>query len=199
MKQCSGRFVIRMPGSLHLRLKEEAMHAAQSLNQWCVARLKAREQASAWSGAQDGPISSPFLEKIVQRWGEDLDGLVLFGSAARGDATEDSDIDMLLIMTRRVKIARTLYGDWEEFCRQHAGTQDPCRVSPHFVALPASVPEAGGLWYETALDGIVLWQRDEGVSRFLRSVRVAMAEGSIRRRVVHGSPYWVKKFEKIDA
>jgi hypothetical protein len=33
-------------------------------------------------------------------------------------------------------------------------------VSPHFVHAPKSVSAAGSIWYETALDGIVFFERD---------------------------------------
>ena len=197
MKQLSGKFVIRMPAALHARLKDEARRTGQSLNQLCIAKLQAREPSIAGFGTatvQTGIISPDFLDKIIQQWQEDLVGVVLFGSAARGDATEDSDIDLLLVMRPQVKILRSLYRVWEQFCRERAGAQDLSSISPHFVSLPGSVREAGGLWYEAAIDGIGLWERDRQVSRFLGSVREAMGQGKIQRRMLHGSPYWVKDF-----
>ncbi len=202
MKQCSGKFVIRMPAGLHGRLKQEALRTGKSLNQFCVAKLLRNDALpgrSAAATAQSNLISPDFLDKTVQWWQGDLVGLLLFGSAARGDATDGSDIDLLLIMRPGVKITRDLYRRWEEFCRQYAGTPDQGEISPHFVKLPASVQEAGGLWYEVALDGIVLRECDHQISRFLGSVREAMGQGRIRRRVVHGSPYWIKEFKESDA
>jgi hypothetical protein len=139
-------------------------------------------------------IIPEFLSAIVQRWPDVLVGLILFGSAARGDATEDSDIDLLLVMKPEVNIARGLYRLWDFFCNEPIASRDYPRISPHFVHLPGSVRDAGGLWYEIAIDGIVLWESDPGVSRFLRSVREAMGQGKIRRRTVHGSPYWIKEY-----
>ncbi len=197
MKQPSGRFVIRMPGTLHAWLKQEAVRTGQSLNQVCIARLHANASPIADFGTKSATkdmLLPDFLEAVARRWRNELIGLILFGSAARGDATEDSDIDLLLVMKPEAKIARNLYRLWEEFCHEHCGAQDCGKISPHFVSLPGSVREAGGLWYETAIDGIVLWENDGKVSRFLRSVRAAMGQGKIRRRMVHGSPYWVKEF-----
>jgi hypothetical protein len=202
MKQPSGKFVIRMSGALHGRLKNEAMQTGQSLNQLCVAKLQEDGQHCASPGdaaAQASLIPTDFLDKIVRRWHGDIVGLILFGSAARGDATEDSDIDLLLVMRPEVKIARGLYRLWDEFCREHTGAQDYGGISPHFVSLPGSVREAGGLWYEAALDGIALWELDRQVSRFLGSVREAMGQGKIQRRMLHGSPYWIKEFKESDA
>ncbi len=197
MKPLSGKFVIRMPAALHYQLKEEARRSGKSLNQLCVAKLKANEQPFAGFGQamdQAVMISDSVTGEIVRRWHGDLVGLILFGSAARGDATDDSDIDLLLVVKPEVKIERGLYRLWDEFSRECASASDCGRISPHFVSLPVSVREAGGLWYEVALDGIVLWERDRRVSRFLASVREALGQGKILRRMLHGSPYWIKEF-----
>ncbi len=195
MKPASGKFVIRMPGALHGRLREEARRTGQSLNQLCVARLQAGEPSAAAVGRTivAGTLAAEFLARILRRWRGDLVGVVLFGSTARGDATEDSDLDLLLVMKPEIGITRDLYRQWEEFCLECPQAQVG-GVSPHFVSLPGSVRQAGGLWYETAIDGVILWEQNRLVSRFLGSVREAMGHGRIQRRILHGSPYWVKHF-----
>lgn len=178
------------------------MRTGQSLNQLCVAKLQASGRSCDGSGAapaRAGLLPADFVDRIVRRWPGNIAGLILFGSAARGDATEDSDIDLLLVMNPDIRIARDLYQLWDEFCREGSDAQDSDRISPHFVGLPGSVREAGGLWYEVALDGIILWECDHQVSRFLGFVRAAMGQGKIRRRFLHGSPYWIKDFKESDA
>ena len=177
------------------------MRSGQSLNQLCVAKLEAGGQSSLGlsdASADAGLFPRGLVDEITRRWHGDLVGLVVFGSAARGDATEDSDIDLLLVMKPEVRIARALYELWDRFSRE-CDIQVSDRISPHCVNLPGSVLMAGGLWFEVALDGITLWERDRRVSRFLRSVREAMAQGKIRRRMLHGSPYWIKEIEENDA
>jgi len=197
MNQPSGKFVIRMPAALHAQLRDEAMRTGQSLNRLCVGKLGANVPSSGdIRQACQSPISVDFLERVIRHWQGELVGLVLFGSSARGDATADSDIDLMLVMRPRVKIARDLYRRWDEFCR---GEQCPGRISPHFVTLPGSVREAGGLWYEVALDGIPLWEIDRQVSRFLGCIRETMGHGKIQRRMLHGSPYWIRAFKENDA
>ncbi len=194
MKPCSGRFVVRLPEVLHAELRDEAVRTGKSLNQVCIERLQGRVAGRHDAGARVAPAGSPAPEvvrEIVRQWSGKLAGLVLFGSAARGDETGESDIDVLLVMKPEVKITRALYLPWDEFCERQ--TQDLGRVSPHFVALPGDVRDAGGLWYEAAIEGIVLWEEEGRVSGFIRSVRRAMAEGRIRRRTLHGSPYWIKE------
>ncbi len=191
-----------MPKALHGRLREEAMRTGQSLNQLCVAKLSTGGESLAGPTAVTayaGILPSDFLDEVVRRWLGELSGLILFGSSARGDATEDSDTDLLLVMRPGMKIERGLYRLWDEFRLEDSGVEDTGKISPHFVLLPESVRAAGGLWYEAALDGIVLWEIDSQVSRFLGSVREAMGQGKIRRRMLHGSPYWIKEDQESDA
>jgi len=201
MKEPSGRFVIRMSGALHGRLRDEAMRTGQSLNQLCVSKLQAGGGPCTVPGeamAHASLIPAGFLDKTVRRWHGDLLGVILFGSAARGDATGHSDIDLLLVLRPDKPVTRDLYRFWDDFCRECGGTQDLSRISPHFASLPGSVREAGGLWYEVALDGTPMWEQDHLVSRFLGSVRECMSRGKIRRRMLHGSPYWVRAFNQAD-
>jgi hypothetical protein len=202
MNPASGKFVIRMPAMLHRRLREEAARSRQSLNQLCVMKLQTHVGvlgAPGNSQIQQGIVSGGLMAEIVGRWEPELIGLVLFGSTARGEATESSDVDLLLVMMPEVPITRACYRVWDEFCREHSGAWDLERISAHFVQLPNLVRDAGGLWYEASLDGIVLWDRGRQVTRFLGSVREAMGQGKIRRRMLHGSPYWIKNFEESDA
>lgn len=43
-------------------------------------------------------ISEVFIEKIKNRYGERLSKVVLYGSYARGDQHEESDIDFMIIL-----------------------------------------------------------------------------------------------------
>jgi predicted nucleotidyltransferase len=131
-------------------------------------------------------IASFDVSTVLAQWESELEGLVLFGSASRGDLWETSDIDLLLVVRDGIEITRDLYRKWE------AASVWNERVSPQFVALPETEETAGGVWLEAAIDGIVLWDRDLRVSRLLGQLRRAMAEGRLIRRYAHGQPYWVR-------
>jgi hypothetical protein len=200
MKRPSGKFVIRMPAALHGRLKEEAVRTGRSLNQVCLARLQSENRCLPGTAIHAcSPILPDFLERIKGFWRQQLAGLILFGSAARGDATEGSDIDLLLVMRTEIKITRGLYSAWDELCREYQGAQPIGRVEPQFVRLPESPEDAGGLWFEAAIEGTVLWEDDGLLSPFLQSLRRVMAHGRIRRRVLNGSPYWIRESGESDA
>jgi hypothetical protein len=120
-----------------------------------------------------------------------LEGIVLFGSKARGDAWDSSDTDLLLCLARGAELNRTLYSRWDEIV-DRSGGEIPESVSPHFAILPESAELAGSLWFEVATDGIVLWDRRMAVSKFLGAVRRYLLEGHVARKTTYGVPYWVR-------
>ena len=177
----SGRFVLRIDPELHARLRDEAEAAGVSLNELCARKLS---------------VSLPLLplpaaaavERALGQLGAALIGVVAFGSWARGEATEASDIDLLLVVRPDVPLVRALYAPWDADPLQW----DARPVEPHLVRLPETGARASGLWAEAALDGIVLYERDLAVSRWLVEVRRRVLTGELQRRETHGHPYWVE-------
>lgn len=182
-KILSGRFVLRLPVKLHAALRRRAEAEGLSLNRLCVLALSAYVQPAA--PAAGAPLEPPWLAWLRQELHEDLLGAVLFGSEARGEARRDSDIDLLLIVDSKLPLTRGLYALWDE--RSPGG-----RHSPHFVHLPPAAAAAGSIWLEASVDGILLYDRDGRVSRFLGLLRRAIASGRLKRKTAYGHPYWVK-------
>ena len=196
MKSPLATLILRIPPSLHRQLKQDARAADTSLNKHCRALLNRKPKGV---GAGDVPVfltlaagsacgSAPLQDlvaRVIETWGNDIEGLVLFGSLARGRQTANSDIDLLVVLNRSVVLDRDLYSRWQ--LRKFEGRE----VAPLFVHLPGKGGRIGGLWFEVALDGIVLFDRDLHLSRFLAHVRSLVAEGRVRRMVTHGHPYWV--------
>lgn len=42
-------------------------------------------------------LAHEFAEKVLEKYGERIDTIILFGSTARGEAREESDIDILVV------------------------------------------------------------------------------------------------------
>jgi len=123
--------------------------------------------------------------RALETLGDEIQGLVLFGSFARGRETANSDIDLLVVVTGSVPLDRDVYSRWQ------LGKCSGREVAPLFVHIPAEGERIGGLWFEAAFDGIVLFDRDLRLSRFLSQVRNLVASGRVRRMMTHGHPYWV--------
>jgi len=186
MKAPSGRFVLRIPPELHRSLAELARQRDKSLNGLCKELLEesVRTSGVALKSAEWEPVIA-FLRK---RFGGLFLGLVLFGSASRQDAGEPSDVDLLVVVAPEVPLTRDLYRDWDKQ-RFLAGGRP---VNPHFVH-PPDPGTAGGIWFEAALDGIVISDEADAVNAILRRLRQAIASGQLRRHLVHGHPYWIRE------
>ena len=199
MREPSGRFVLRVPPELHRRLRERASREACSLNALCVRLLDAalgategdRRQARA-AAASDLPVPSALVLAVEEAWRESLVGLAAFGSTVRGEAAHGSDVDLLIVLERGSPIERGLYERWSVLVGK-LRTPEADRVSPQFVALPASPEAAGGLWLEAAREARVLLDRQGRLTGFLTSLRDLMMSGAVARRTAHGQPYWVRR------
>ncbi len=175
----SGRFVLRLPPALHASLRGAAEHAGLSLNEYCVRTLAAPGPDPTGPGAA-------VAARAIEAFGPALVGVVLYGSWTRGEATDTSDIDVLVVLEPTRRVTRATYLEWDRDPLEHEGHP----VEVHIVSLPPVEREPGTLWLEAALDGVAVFDRDRRVSRLLSQVRRDIAAGTITRRHAHGQPYW---------
>lgn len=178
----SGRFLLRVSPGLHGALRRSAEEAGLSLNEYCARKLAAPGERVLGPGQE-------VVARAADQFGESLIAVVVFGSWARGEATEASDVDLLVVVDREVPIVRGLYRAWDEM--QPALTWEGRRLEVHFVHPPEGGQAPTGLWAEAAIDGLVLFERGLRLSRSLMAVRRQVASGAVQRRRVHGQPYWV--------
>lgn len=179
----SGRFIVRVDPELHASLRDAARAAGTSLNRHCVRKLSAPpptldEEAVAMVRRARGILEDSLL------------GIVAFGSWMRGDESPSSDLDVLLVADDGLAITRDLYRRWEA---------DPPLswhghpVSPHFAHMRSGCDPVSGFWAEVALDGLVVFDPEWVVSRYLVTLRRRISDGEIERRVAGGRAYWVRE------
>lgn len=193
MKRLSGKFVVRMSEELHRSLRERARSEGVSLNELCIRRLREKTQRESSSSQ----ISPEITESLISFFKDKLIGILLFGSAARGEQTSASDIDLLLVLSPSTPLNRNLYSEWDRFAAT-LSSKFGKKISPQFTHLPKNYDTAGSIWYEAAIDGIILWEKERAhISSFITKVRKAMAEGKITRKESHGHPYWIKHSEEL--
>ncbi len=177
----SGRFLLRLDPRLHAALRAAADAAGLSLNEYCARRLST-------PGAVVEGAATAVLARAVEVAAGALVGVVVFGSWARAEAGVSSDVDVLVVVEEALPLERRLYEQWDAA----PVAVDSRPVEPHFVHLPEPGARASGLWAEAALDGLVLFEREFAVSRWLAEVRRRIASGQLRRGWTHGQSYWVE-------
>ena len=180
--QPSGRFLLRIEPGLHATLRQAARALDLSLNDYCSRKL------AAPLGSVTLPGAAAVVERAAAVAGGSLLGVVGFGSWAREQLHDHSDVDVLVVVEPTERLSRTLYRRWDA----RPVVWDDRAVEPHFVHLPSVGDNATGLWAEVALDGVVLFERHLEVSRLLAHVRRDIVSGRLVRRIVHGQPYWTE-------
>ena len=191
MKSYSGKFIVRLPETLHKKLVQRAMEHHISLNQTCIELLQVGFGPSTSSKKNDlHVLLEPELEKLKKKFGKKWMGVVLFGSRVQGTARENSDLDVMIILDKTVPLRRNLYRWWDE------NMQFPPKageVNPHFVHFPDSAAKAGSLWLEVALHHDIVWEQGETVSSFFENLLSEIKAGKWTRLFSNGHPYWRKE------
>lgn len=183
MVKCSGKFVLRIPTDLHAELKKIAQTEGLSLNQICQEILSERIK-----NLKQGHMKErlhELTEKAAEFWSGHLVGVILFGSLARGNTYESSDVDLLLVM-QDIPVTRRLYTQWDESLDDNTTPQ----VNPHFVNLPQRAASIGSLWLEVMREGIVLWEKDRKVSNFMARLKKNFSANKFTSSKAHGHNYW---------
>ncbi len=188
----SGRFVLRLPSSLHGQLAREAERRGLSMNRLCGDLLQnALEKGGETEGRRFAALS-PLVTTLKKHFKGDLLGVLVFGSQVTGRSSDSSDIDLLIVLSDRCPLTRALYRWWDD----HVSLPSGPVVNPQFVHLPAETERAGGLWLEVASASKILWEDGGRVSKAIHALRNLIAQDRFRRCWSNGLPYWVKISEE---
>jgi hypothetical protein len=127
-------------------------------------------------------------EKLAAALGENLFGVVLYGSYARGEAGEWSDVDLLVI-------ARGLPEQWYERNLHLHQILKKIPDAPDFSILGKTPEEFEqhfpSLYLDIGLDGIVLFDRNNYTAHKLARIREIIKQaGLARRRLSKGNMFW---------
>ncbi len=192
----SGKFVLRIPSEFHRELSLLADQSGASLNQFCFEKIKtALTVHPESSGVSESPSFQKVIVEELFNAGIPLIGVVLFGSAAREEVRDSSDIDLLLVVEKTIVLSRELYRLWDSCLSKLDLKLNPeltSKLSPQFVHLPGTPLEAGSLWFESAIEGLILSDTEFRIAKFLSQIRVAILQGKIKRDSTHGHHYWIK-------
>lgn len=142
------------------------------------------------------PGLSQAVERLHAALGGNLAGVVLYGSHARGEARDDSDLDLLVI-------ARGLPARWYERSAYLNGLLSDIRHASPF-SLMGRTPEElerhfPSLYLDIGLDGVVLYDRDGYTARKLHRIREIIHEAGLVREREHGEMKWVWKTPPVRA
>lgn len=188
------KFLLRLPPELFGALEAEAKRSKLSLNSFLISKLERSSQLKTTDADRLAELITKF--SVFKQSPNLLIGIILFGSVARGEATERSDIDVLIVVDSSMKLNRALYRIWDQEMNSPQWNGYP--LSPHFVHPPDfnDLSSVGSLWLEAALEGIILFDERRTISQILRTLRMYCLSGQFKRHMSHGVPYWSSYAEK---
>ena len=100
------------------------------------------------------PLRNEIRPRLEAAFHDRLRGVLLFGSEARGEAGEDSDVDLLVLLDGPVQLGRDLETIVEALYPLQMKLDRPI----HALPVPTEIFEAGeyGLYREVKRDGVAL-------------------------------------------
>ena len=146
------------------------------------------------------PLLRRFCEMLLRRYGESLKGVLLFGSVARGDWTESSDMDLLVILDSLEGGRRAASREMLRLESELRGTREHAEAVakgfyPTFEVYPLAADDAlhyRRLYLDALTEGIVLFDRDDFLLRLIESFKKRLKElGSKRIELPGVGHYWV--------
>lgn len=146
------------------------------------------------------PYIGRFCEKLLERYGDNLIGLLLFGSVARGDWDKDSDIDLLIVLRRLRKSKRDTLREIIELRRELRGSQEyrdcvSMGYYPTVEAYPLEMEEARRfrrMYLDALTEGTVIFERESFLTELIGRFQERLRDiGARRIEIPSVGHYWV--------
>jgi predicted nucleotidyltransferase len=138
------------------------------------------------------------VEALKDNLGEKLVSIILYGSTARGDVSEDSDIDLLIVLESlpesRLERLRIL----DDVEKELKSVENEYNIKIFFSPILKTVDEARKitpLYLDVVEDGIILFDRDDFMKKTIDRVRARLRELGARRIWRGRRWYWMLKPE----
>ncbi|MCI4369516.1 MAG: nucleotidyltransferase domain-containing protein [Thermoplasmata archaeon] len=144
------------------------------------------------------PILQGAVASILQVYAGQVIAIALFGSAARGTDSPESDLDLLVLVDRRTASPMDDARTRARIGRLSAGARmEEWETRRHFhqvqvvIAIPSDLDRPGPLFLDLSQDAHVLWDPSGVLARGLRRFAARLRSAGARRR--HSSQlgtYW---------
>jgi len=127
---------------------------------------------------------------LAEAYGSQLLAVILFGSVARGEANQFSDIDLLVILRERQFKSRDDHGGCDQV-RIASNSAIGNRPELQFHLRSAAEAEQGGpIFLDISIDGVILFDPDGWALEFLQRYRDRLAAQGSKRIPWGDSWYW---------
>ncbi|MCD6312352.1 MAG: nucleotidyltransferase domain-containing protein [Thaumarchaeota archaeon] len=135
-------------------------------------------------------IAEKLTENLLEVFGEELVSVTLFGSAARGESREDSDIDLLIVIENLPKDRFERYELYRE-AEEKLG-DEASRISP-ILKTPEEASRMSPLYLDLVEDSIILYDKNDFMKKILERLRKKLKNLGAKRVRRGKSWYWILK------
>ena len=133
-------------------------------------------------------------------YAETLVSLAVYGSWARGTATQESDIDMLIIVSdlppsrgKRMRQFEAIDAVTLDSRKAVWGPTSPAPEISPLIKTPTEVEAGSPLFLDMTDWRDILFDRDDYLQRYLAALKERMRVNGTERRMAKGGYYWVYK------
>lgn len=146
-----------------------------------------------------------FVRLMKEKYHEDLLSIILFGSVARGKWNNESDIDLFIIFTNKSSIKNGLnnqltkiISDYERKSKLKNSKGDRLFSTIQDISLLLKdLHTFRTIFYDIAMDGIILFDRNKTGFHFLKRIRKRIEEKGLRRVFIKENDYYWERNVKF--
>ena len=139
-----------------------------------------------------------FVKLMKEDYKEDLLSIILFGSVARVKWNNESDIDLLIIFTNKSSLRTTInkrltkiISDYERKSKLRNSKGDRLFSTIQDISLEIKdLHTFRTIFYDIAMDGIILFDRNQTGFHFLRKIKKRIEEKGLRRVFIKENDYY---------
>ena len=139
------------------------------------------------------------VEVMKEEFGDDLVSVVVYGSVARGDNRNDSDVDLLVVirnlpkdsMLKRIRVFETKVEDKLNL-DEYWSKGYYISLSP-ILKTPEEAERFSPLYLDMVYDAVILYDRDNFFTKVLDKLREKLRELGAERIWIGKRWYWVLK------
>ncbi len=143
-----------------------------------------------------------FVKLMKENYKEDLLSIILFGSVARGKWNNESDIDLFIIFTNKSSLRTTInnrltkiISGYERKSKLRNSKGDRLFSTIQDISLVLKdLHIFRTVFYDIAMDGIILFDRNQTGFQFLKKIKKRIKEKGLRRIFIKENDYyWERK------